>query len=218
MPAKISAYLFDMDGTLTDTEILWVYACEDYMASKGLFLSHEDSIAIVCGRAWTSIYQDFVSRFPSLASISIRQMSDGLRPFYLARRDAGDIRIQGSIALVKSLSAHTPCVVVSGSQHVEVGETMRIIGLTENLAFYLGCEDYARGKPAPDGFLAAAEALGVPPAECVVFEDSSAGIHAAKAAGMRAVALVRPEAPFQDVSGADLILSDLSMFTPESLQ
>ena len=78
-------------------------------------------------------------------------------------------------------------------------------------------EDYDPGKPHPACYLAAAREAGLPPEQCVVFEDSNAGVCAAKDAGAYAVALARPDRPEQDYSRADLVLEDLSLFEPSML-
>jgi beta-phosphoglucomutase-like phosphatase (HAD superfamily) len=70
-------------------------------------------------------------------------------------------------------------------------------------------EDAARGKPHPEGFLVAAARLGVPPERCVVMEDAPAGVAAAKAAGMRAIAVTTTR-PAADLRDADLIVDTLA--------
>ncbi len=94
----------------------------------------------------------------------------------------------------------------------------RLLEAEPHVRFVLGAEDYAPGKPSPAGFLEGARRLGVPPQECLVFEDSAAGIAAARAAGMRCVALDRPGAYPQDLSAADWVLSDLAQFSVDALQ
>jgi len=86
------------------------------------------------------------------------------------------------------------------------------LGLRDAVSFSLGAEDYGPGKPDPSCFLMAAERLGVNPEQCVVFEDSAAGVLAAKSAGMSCVALVRPGLPEQDVTSADRVVEDLGDF------
>jgi beta-phosphoglucomutase-like phosphatase (HAD superfamily) len=66
--------------------------------------------------------------------------------------------------------------VVSGSPHASVLKTLRYLGLEEKFPVIVGQEDYMHGKPDPEPFLRAAELLGLPPAECLVFEDAEAGI------------------------------------------
>jgi sugar-phosphatase len=86
---------------------------------------------------------------------------------------------------------------------------LRLAGVEGDVRAVVATEDVPRGKPDPAPYLLAAEQLGVPPGECVAFEDSRAGVLSAKAAGMRVVALQRPGAPPQDLSEADLVADDL---------
>ena len=204
--------MFDLDGTLLDTEILWVPATADYLASIGCPVEPAWALQAVYGRSWTSVYADIVARFPRLSRFSVQEMADAMAPFFHRRRDAEDVRIPGSVALLRRLSRRAPCCIVSGSPREEIEEAIRIMDAADAVTLYLGAQDYAHGKPAPDCFLQAARALGVAPRDCVVFEDSAVGIAAARAAGMGAVALSRPDRPRQDVSAAHLILPDLSQF------
>jgi beta-phosphoglucomutase-like phosphatase (HAD superfamily) len=93
-----------------------------------------------------------------------------------------------------------------------VEEAASLMKVKDLLAFCLGADDYPKGKPDPGCFLKAAEIFGVPPRECLVFEDSTAGVAAAKKAGMYCVGLKRPSAPDQDISAADEIYQDLADF------
>ena len=214
---RIGAYLFDLDGTLSDTETCWVPALCDLLRDDGHELPLADSSAIILGRSWNSVYADVVARFPDEDTGS-GDLADRLRPYFLRFRDASDIRIPGSAEMVRAVAAHTPCAIVSGSCLQDVEETLERIGLRDAFALLLGAEQVPRGKPDPMGYLQAAERLGVAPERCVVLEDSAAGVRAGKAAGMRVVALVRPDAPPQDVrSVADLCVASLADFTPKSL-
>lgn len=213
---RVGAYLFDLDGTLVDSEHLWTAAAEQYLRSRGKPVSTAQVSAWVLGRAWHDIYANIVATWPDL-DIGVGRMEDELRPFYLAGRASGDIRIHSSIALLRGLAAHTPTVIVSGSPNRDIAEAIDHMGVGDVLRFFLGSSDYAPGKPDPVCFLTAAKRLGVDAARCVVFEDSSAGILAARRAGMAVVALARPEASPQDVTPADLVLNDLADYTPTSL-
>jgi sugar-phosphatase len=82
----------------------------------------------------------------------------------------------------------------------------------------LGCESYSRSKPAPDGFLEAARILGLQPKECLVFEDSAAGIASAKSAGMKVVALAAANWFGHDHGRADARLEHWNDVTPEWLK
>ncbi len=210
----IAAYIFDLDGTLLDTEIAWVEATANYLSSKGHPVTHDFSMQAVYGRSWHDVYADIVTAFPDL-NMGLDQMQAEMADFFYAMRDKVDSRIPGSVELLKQLSKTKPCCIVSGSPREHIAEALEIMDAAESVSFYFGASDYPHGKPHPSGFLLAAERLGVLPAECVVFEDSFVGVTAGKAAGMKTVALSRPGHPQQDVGAADLILSDLSQFDPK---
>ncbi len=210
----ILAYIFDLDGTLLDTEVAWVDATANYLAAKGHPVSRDFSMRIVYGRSWHDVYADLVAEFPDL-EMGLPTMQAEMADFFYAIRDKVDVRIHGSVALLKRLSKTKPCCIVSGSPREHIAEALEIMDAADSVSFYLGASEYPYGKPDPSGFLMAADRLGVSPADCVVFEDSFVGITAAKAAGMKAVALSQPCHPQQDVGAADLVLSDLSQFDPK---
>ncbi|HVN93208.1 MAG TPA: HAD family phosphatase, partial [Terracidiphilus sp.] len=85
-----------------------------------------------------------------------------------------------------------PFVVVSGSTRESIIKSLTTVGLLHRFPVLVGSEDYARSKPAPDAFLAAASLLGVAPKDCLVFEDTDMGIAGATAAGMASVRIPQP--------------------------
>jgi beta-phosphoglucomutase-like phosphatase (HAD superfamily) len=82
-----------------------------------------------------------------------------------------------------------PTAIVSASGRASIEATMRRMTIGDAINFYAGAEDYARPKPAPDGYLAAAAAVGVDPGACLVFEDSIPGMQSARNAGMQLIAV-----------------------------
>ena len=215
----VDAFIFDLDGTLVDTELLWVDAMSAYLSDRRCNCPKEALLHIVFGRSWNDIYHDITARFPPLSTTSSHAMAEGLRAYYLRLREQGDsILIHSSAVLLKALAQHSPVIIVSGSPRADVEEAVRLLGAASDVRFVLGAEDYSPGKPSPAGFLLGARRLGVAPANCLVFEDSRAGVTAAKAAGMWCVALERPSAHPQDLSDADWVLSDLSDFSVEAFR
>lgn len=210
------AFMFDLDGTLQDSEVLWVEATDLLLREIGHPLPYSDVLSIVYGISWHDVYAALRRRIPALR-MSREDMEAELSLRMQERRRERDIRIHGSVALLRRLAASHAVCVVSGSPRADVAAAIAFLEIGPCLRFHLGAEDYSPGKPDPACFLAAARRLAVPPADCVVFEDSRAGVLAAKAAGMRCVALVRDGAPAQDVSAADLRLADLNDFDPGQL-
>lgn len=214
---KLEAFIFDLDGTLVDTELLWAEAMRTYLAERHCECPKETLLHIIFGRSWTDIYRDVTARFPAVSAVSSHTMALDLRDYYLRLREqSANIVIHSSVELLKRLSRDYPVIVVSGSPHADVKEAVDLIGASQDVRFVLGAEDYAPGKPSPAGFLLGARQLGVAPADCLVFEDSLAGVTAAKAAGMWCVALTRACAHPQDLSSADWQLADLADFSVEA--
>ncbi len=207
----IKAAIFDLDGTLLDSEILWVAATEEYLNDRGHLMGYEDALAMVYGRSWTNIYEDIIARFPEIDE-TMEEMEESLRVYIQRMQNGHDMLIEGSVALLKRLAHDMPVCIVSGAPRTDIEMGIGLMNVGKDLKFILGAEDYDIGKPDPSCFLMAAAKLNVSPKECVVFEDSTAGIVAAKAAGMRAIALVREGLPEQDVSAADQIIEDLAYF------
>ena len=210
---KPAAFLFDLDGTLVDTEMLWATAMSQYLAHRGFVLSGEDVLKIVFGRSWKEIHQDICRMFPALGDVSIDVMSNDLRILYAKLcPDPSCTIIKESVSCLKRVSSLAPCAIVSGSSHADIEKAVALIGCKDEIKAIFGAEDYSRGKPFPDSFIAAAEHFGVPRSQCVVFEDSPAGIKAAKNAGMFCVALKRNRPRFPEHDLADLVLDSLEKY------
>ncbi|HNR30414.1 MAG TPA: HAD family phosphatase [Candidatus Hydrogenedentes bacterium] len=212
----ISAYVFDLDGTLIDSEILWVEAAHMLLRDYGYDVSFEEALRIVYGRAWENIYTLIKEEYPRLR-MPVATLQREFEERFAPLRDSRDIRIRGSVALLKRLATTHPVGIVSGSYVKDIAHAVALLGIEDIIAFYVGFEHVPAGKPDPACYRMAAEKFGLPPETCCAFEDSTPGIHAAKDAGLYCVALARPDRPAQDVSRADLVLDDLAKFTPEQL-
>jgi HAD superfamily hydrolase (TIGR01509 family) len=214
--AKAAAFLFDLDGTLMDSEVLYVEATREALKKKGHLISREQSIDLVYGKGWSVIWADVGVRYPGAYEKS-EEMEQVIREAFLELRKERDIRIPGSVKLLRALSRDYPVAIVSGSPREDVQEGVDLLGVGSDIVFFMGSEDYYSGKPDPTCFLVAAERLKVQPVNCVVFEDSAAGVTAAKRAGMYCVGLQRKGAPLQDFSLADEVLEDLAAFDVEGI-
>jgi HAD superfamily hydrolase (TIGR01509 family) len=207
----IEACIFDLDGTLIDTEILWVEAIEIALRQKNAAITRAEVGRLVYGRAWPDIYTDIHRRFPD-AYPTRESMEAVTVPIFTRLRDQRDVRIHPSVRLLVRLSAHLPVAIVSGSTNARIVDAMRHLEIEPYVRTFVGCDDYAAGKPDPAGFLLGAERLGVRPETCLVFEDSAAGVVAAKRANMTCVALRRQNASEQDLSAADAVFATLADF------
>ena len=209
--SMIKACLFDLDGTLIDSEILWCQAIRQMMQARKTPIPEAYSCELVFGRAWRDIAGRLRRDYPSVKDDDEELGLETTR-YYDQLRGTTDIRIHSSIKLMERLAKRYLVAIVSGSTRRQVKEAVAMMGVGGVLQFFFGNEDYPRGKPHPDCFLMAARSLGVAPGTCLVFEDSTAGVQAAKAAGMQCIALQRHLRYPQDVSAADQVLMDLAQF------
>ena len=208
---KPAAFLFDLDGTLIDTEALWTEAIVEWLADRGTRTTVEAVAPVVFGHSWLDSQSTLHERFPSLPKTSAEDDAKTLRPYYARRavNPASQV-IPGAVSFLKKASRHAPCVIVSGSPHDDVVQAAELCGVENFVRFVLGAEDYGRGKPAPDGYLKAASMLEVDASECVVVEDSTAGVQAGRAAGMRVIGVDRNQRAPQDFAGCEWLVHDLS--------
>jgi beta-phosphoglucomutase-like phosphatase (HAD superfamily) len=209
-----AAVLLDLDGTLVDSESVHAEAIARYMQSRGVALDERER-SFVIGHAWQEIYAE-LRVAERLGDDLATLQAETVRARDLLRAEGIALRVlEGAQQLASTLAAlRIPTAIVSGSCRAEIAEALELLDIEHHLRTYLGAEDYPRGKPAPDGFLAAAERLAVEPTRCLVFEDSEAGIESALAAGMRVVATAAANRPpgaagHQDQRRAHRIVPDL---------
>ena len=211
----IRAACFDLDGTLVDTENLWARAIAGYLADLGCGMAPGDLASLVYGHAWGFIHARLSRLFPGqFAGRPPETAAAELQLYYERQReDPASIIIPSSLEFFRRAAEKVPVTIVSGSPRDAIRECLGIMGVAHLVPFYVGSEDYAHGKPDPTCYLLAAERFNLPPGDCVAFEDSSAGVRSAKAAGMLCVALQRHhEGPRQDLSGADCVVGDLRLW------
>ena len=207
--SNISAVIFDMDGTLVDSEVLTEPAIMAFCHENGI-----DDANIDCseffGVSWTSIEQRLVDFYPQLAdnpNIAARLHEI----FHKMGQDNPPALINKACESVIAAHALMPTAIISSSYRESIKETIRRMGIEEHVTYYAGADDYREPKPAPDGFLQAADVLRAPPHNCLVFEDSITGIQGAKTAGMRVVAVTfRSNDVSQATKLADLAVTDFS--------
>lgn len=184
------AIVFDMDGTLVDSTALVERIWGDFAAEHQLDVV--ELLAFAHGRQT----HDTVTRFlPRLPEGEARSLTDGLQAVEAGTRD-GTVEIPGAAAFVASLPGDRVALVTSAN-HELARSRMAEAGVPWP-AVVLASEQVAVGKPAPDGYLLAAELLGVDPDEVVIFEDAAAGLEAARASGASVVVVGDHDGPAAD--------------------
>ena len=191
------AVLLDMDGTLVNSDAVVERVWQRWAARYGFDGDHV--YAISHGRQSIDTLAELLPQRPMEQHLAeARELLDE----ETADLD-GVVPVLGAVELMKAL-ADVPHALVTSADAVLATARMGVCGLPLP-ATTITADDVVLGKPAPEGFLKAAAELGVDPAECVAFEDSAAGIAAAKAAGMRVVGVGERAA----AHGPTLLVRDL---------
>ncbi|GGJ23052.1 HAD family hydrolase [Neoroseomonas lacus] len=177
--------VFDMDGLLFDTEALYRDAARDAAAEAGRDLPDAVFLSLIGGSAPDNRAR-LVRHFG--AGFAIDAFEAAWMRHY-ARRSGGEPALKPGVpdllALLDSLDLRR--AIATSSSHETVRRNLAAHGLEGRFEAVVARGDYARGKPAPDPFLLAAERIGVVPEACLVLEDSPHGVRAAAAAGMAVV-------------------------------
>jgi HAD superfamily hydrolase (TIGR01509 family) len=196
--------LWDNDGVLVDTEPLFFRATGEVLAPYGVDLT-EDVYVDFALRHGRSLFDLIAERGVTKDEIDrTREIRDAR---YMDLLREGVTVIDGVRESLTTLAGQLPMAIVtaSGRSHFEMIHAP--LGLLDYFEFVLAEGDYARHKPEPDPYLAAAERLGLDPAECLVVEDSERGLRAAVAAGMRCLVVPSGFSRGGDFSAAHRVLS-----------
>jgi HAD superfamily hydrolase (TIGR01509 family) len=176
--------IFDCDGVLVDSEPIAVRVLRDTITEAGGTMDEAEVYARFLGRSLASVIEVMRDEF-GLALTGAHLTAMRARLYKQFETELRPIPGAGAAAQAAGL----PFCVASSSQPERIRLSLRLTGL---LAIFepriYSATMVERGKPAPDLFLLAARDMGVRPEECVVIEDSAAGLTAARAAGMRAFA------------------------------
>ncbi len=187
----VRAVLWDLDGTLVDSQRLHWEAWRQTMAAEGVPISWEQFRATF-GRRNDSFVPQWLGAGATPERVA--RVGDAKEACYRRLvRERGLAPAPGAAAWVRRLHARGWRQAIASSaprRNVEV--MLDVLGLGDCFAAVVAAEDVTEGKPDPQVFLLAAARLGVPPARCIVVEDAPAGIEAARRAGMRSILLAHP--------------------------
>ena len=209
---KIRGILFDLDGTIVDTEVIAERILREELLNLGLEVNDED-VQIVTGRTWEAGLSDLFDR--KSMPISKNKFKERVETRYRSELPKRLNPIKGVIEALDVLSKEWPIGIVSGSSRHEIQIVIDGLNIGHAVKFFLGSEDYLKSKPAPDAYLAGLDELSkrekaIKPSEVLVFEDSTPGIESAKSAGTQVVAVSIANHHGHDQSGAQSIIRDFS--------
>ena len=176
--------IFDCDGVLVDSEPLSIGVLSEFFAENGAPLPEGLAYERFLGRSMASIVGIMHDEFGfSVTDIHLEELRERLNVRFRAELQAID-GIAAALALIPG-----PRCVASSSKPERIRLSLGLTGLLESFEPHIYSSTMVtNGKPAPDLFLHAAHAMGAAPSNCIVIEDSPAGIQAARSAGMRVFA------------------------------
>lgn len=212
MKGRITAFIFDLDGVLTDTAEFHYRAWKQLADEMGVPFDRRDNEKLRGVSRRDSLL--ILLRGRAVTEEEIAEMMERKNRYYVAllQHMGSEALLPGSTEMLTALRQRgykTAVASVSKNTHT-VLERLSLAGYFDAVADGYSVE---RAKPAPDIFLYAAAALGVPPGECVVIEDAEAGVEGALAAGMLAVGL----GPRERVGKAHFVYPNLAEVKLEGL-
>lgn len=212
----VKAVVFDMDGILIDSEVLWRLTREEFAADHGMVWSAQDQESTMgCNtRLWSRIMVerlDLQTRLDMDDAAIAREIKGRLLVKYRAHLPERE----GAIEAVRQAATRYKVALASGSPNELAEHVMKATGLDKIFLATTYGDDVEHGKPAPDIYLDVLKKIGVAPENAVGVEDSGNGIRSLRAAGMGIIAAPGPEFPLSaDVLNlADVRIAEMTEFS-----
>ena len=211
------AVVFDLDGVLVESEGAWDAARRALVDETGGTWRGDATRAMLGMSApeWSRYLHEELGVPLAPGEIDRRVVERVLEEYRAALP-----LLPGALTAVRALAVSWPLGLASSSNRVVIDEVLRLAGLEAEFAVTVSSEEVSRGKPAPDVYLAAIEALGVAAGSAVAIEDSANGLRSAAAAAMRVVAVPNREFPpaADALALADVVLGSLEELTPATIR
>lgn len=185
-PPQAQALLFDCDGTLVDTLSLYRVCWRQTFGRHGF----EMSDAWFAERVGNHVHAFIADAFPNESEAFRDAITDEGMALFMASTHLLE-PLEHVVEIARVHHGRIPMAVVSSGLGHAVDASLEAVGIAGLFDVVISLDDVPVGKPAPDSYLRAVQLLGVDPAHCVAYEDSSTGIAAAQAAGIGTVVDVR---------------------------
>jgi HAD superfamily hydrolase (TIGR01509 family) len=212
----IDGVIFDLDGLLLDSEQVWDTAREQLAHERGgpWHAQAQRDMMGMSSPEWSRYMHDVIGLPEPPEEINAEVVR------LLERRYREHLPvIPGARQAVERLAERWPLGLASSSNRELIDLALDLIGIADRFQATVSSEEVARGKPAPDVYLEAARRLAVDPTRSAAIEDSHNGIRAAKAAGMRVIAIPNTHFPPDEaaLAQADVVLEDLAELSPDAV-
>jgi HAD superfamily hydrolase (TIGR01509 family) len=211
------AVVFDLDGLLLDTEQVWDEVREALTRERGGHW-HDRAQADMMGMSsteWSRYMHESLGLADPPEELN-RLVVERMIKRYRERLPLVD----GAVEAVRRIGARWPLGLASSSNREIIDLALELMGVEQLFRVTVSSEEVERGKPAPDVYREAARRLGIAADRLAAVEDSGAGIRAAKAAGMRVLAVPNAHFPPPDdvLARADVVLESLGELTPDAVE
>jgi beta-phosphoglucomutase len=221
----IRAVIFDFNGVLVDDEPVHFALFREILAAEGIDLTERQYHSDYLGYDDRGCFEAALSSAGQRADRArVDSLIDRKAKRYEICAEAGLKIFPGAAAALSALAEHWPVAICSGALRTEIEFALDRMRVRDRVAAIVSAEDTTRCKPDPEGYtitlnVLRASARGALPKlradECLVIEDSMAGIESARAAGMRAVGVTHTYTLEQlELSGADAVFSAVADITP----
>jgi beta-phosphoglucomutase family hydrolase len=215
MPNRNKAVIWDMDGVIADTAPYHQRAWQEVFRKRDKSYT-EDNFRSNFGKRNDTIIRNILG-----SQVSAEEMEAITTEKEMSFRESarGNIKpLPGAIELLRSLREHGFSQALGSSAPIEnIRLVTRQLGIEGFFPVIVSGKEVAEGKPSPQGFLLAAEKLGIAPQDCVVIEDATAGVTAAKRAGMHCIAVTNTS-PKSKLAKADLVVDTLEKVTISNVE
>jgi HAD superfamily hydrolase (TIGR01509 family) len=212
----IAAVVFDLDGVLIDSEPVWERVRRDLVAERGGYWAPDAQRKLMgmSTQEWARyLSEDLGVGLPpaEVASLVIDRMAAGYREHLPL--------LPGAVEAVHRLAARWPLGLASSAPAALIDTVLESSGLRPYFQVSMSTEQVPHGKPAPDIYLAVTSQMGYSAPDCAAIEDSSNGLRSAAAAGLRVVAIPRPQYPPDPdaLATASLVLPSLADLTTDAV-
>lgn len=214
-----AAVIFDVDGVLVDSYNAHRNGWMRLANELGVPYSEPEFLRDFGRTAREVLTEVFAPHCALLTPDKIPEVEDRKEALYREEVDIDFPAMDGALHLIESLLAAGIKVGVGSSGPPEnVALVLRHLGITDRIHAAVNGSEVPRGKPDPAIFLTAASRMGVDPKHCVVIEDARPGLKAARAAGMKCIALVSTGHTPEELSEADEVVAFLREVTPDRIR